>query len=144
MTPVETLRSELHPDGKIHARYPTAELTLCGRRVLAGGSSSGLPDCGVCSRTARLFDRVDGSMPDRWRAGPRRWTPPPPVEIVRVPKIRQPNIPTVRIVASLQAVAIEMGRPPTSYEWDARSPSRRTIYHRFGSWDAALTAAGLA
>jgi hypothetical protein len=73
-----------------------------------------------------------------------RWTPPVLVPVVRVPNVRQPNIPTATLIESLQAVAVELGRAPKSNEWLERSPSRKTLYNRFGSWSAALEAAGLA
>lgn len=54
--------------GRWHARYPTATKTLCGldapQEFQPGRKWP--PDCGPCSRTARLFHRIDGSMPDHW------------------------------------------------------------------------------
>lgn len=66
--PLELLTSELGDDGHWHARYPTARQTLCGRQPAAprrGRKSA--PTCGSCSKTARRFDRIDGSMPAMWK-----------------------------------------------------------------------------
>ena len=67
--PLELLRSERHTDGLWHARYPTATLTLCARDTEPQKQGQRYPPtCGRCSKIARRFDRVDGSMPDQWKA----------------------------------------------------------------------------
>jgi hypothetical protein len=47
------------------------------------------------------------------------------------------------ILSAIRAAAID-GEPPTSDAWrnDGRLPSWSTIYHRFGSWNKAIEAAG--
>lgn len=45
------------------------------------------------------------------------------------------------IVTELRAVAARIGRAPYSREWTG--VSRSTIFRRFGTWSAALEAAGL-
>ena len=53
--------------------------------------------------------------------------------------------PPPRVVERLQAWAHEHGRPPTLEEWrraGARHPSAATVRRLFGSWNAALVAAG--
>lgn len=53
-------------------------------------------------------------------------------------------IETDAIIDSLQAVADDLGEPPTRTQFDERGVcSDGTVYNRFGSWDAALEAAGL-
>lgn len=49
------------------------------------------------------------------------------------------------MVAELQRVASDLGRPPTTTEFDdAETEPGRTAYHdRFGSWEQALEACGL-
>jgi hypothetical protein len=63
----EILTSERGSDGLWHARYPTATVTLCGRKTV--GFKKGRkrpPTCANCCNTARRFDEVDGTMPDHW------------------------------------------------------------------------------
>jgi hypothetical protein len=51
-----------------HAIYPTADLTLCGlAAVLLAPGRRQPPTCGRCSVQSRRFDRIDKSMPERWR-----------------------------------------------------------------------------
>lgn len=65
--PSERLTSDLGPDGRWHARYPTAERTLCGIETPGATPGPGLPpDCGPCAKTARRFHEIDKSMPDHW------------------------------------------------------------------------------
>lgn len=50
-----------------------------------------------------------------------------------------------RIVAALDRWANEHGTPPKAREWMASGPwwpSHRSVLNRFGSWNAAMTAAG--
>lgn len=50
------------------------------------------------------------------------------------------------VIAALQADAVRLGRPPKLNEWRNASPhhpSATTVRDRFGSWNHALTAAGL-
>lgn len=57
---------------------------------------------------------------------------------------RHQRISTAALLASLHAVADELGRTPTAREYDARSEhARTTLANRFDSWNAALDAAGL-
>lgn len=69
LPPLEILRSELHTDGLWHVRYASATRTLCSRPVIEtvvmGRPAD--PTCGRCSKVAREWDRVDGSMPAAWR-----------------------------------------------------------------------------
>lgn len=58
--------------------------------------------------------------------------------------IREVRVSTDSIVDELRAVATRIGRAPYANEWLDRYPSRSTIFRRFGSWSAALEAAGLA
>lgn len=65
----ETLTSELQ-GADWHARYPSAEATLCGldRREPPQVGRRRVPTCGQCGRLARMFDRIDGaSMPAWWK-----------------------------------------------------------------------------
>ena len=51
-----------------------------------------------------------------------------------------------RIVAALRAWAARTGRPPTTIEWHRRGPDwpcHGTVLRVYGSWAAALDAAGL-
>ena len=53
--------------------------------------------------------------------------------------------PPPRVVERLQSWAHEHGRPPTLEEWrraGTRHPSAATVRRLFGSWNAALVAAG--
>lgn len=52
---------------KIHVRYRTARHSLCGLPAPAHEPNHFIPDCGLCSKTARAFDRIDCSMPDHWK-----------------------------------------------------------------------------
>lgn len=55
------------------------------------------------------------------------------------------GIPEADLAAELRRVADEMGRRPTSTEFDERGAySASTYFRRFGSWQAALEAAGVA
>ncbi len=54
-----------------------------------------------------------------------------------------PRIAYEEIVSALRAWAEEHGRSPSSVDWQHGSPSRRLIYRVWGSWAAALDAAGL-
>jgi hypothetical protein len=65
--PCELLRSERHRDGRWHAVYPTATLTLCGREKESQGKGRpGQPTCLRCLGTALAFRRIDGSAPVAW------------------------------------------------------------------------------
>lgn len=60
------------------------------------------------------------------------------------PDHRGTKIPEDKLLAALKELAASLGRPPTSTEMDEGGPfSSTTYYRRFGSWDAALDAAGL-
>jgi len=53
--------------------------------------------------------------------------------------------PTHAVIARLRAWAEEHGRPPTLEEWrraSERNPSAATVRRLFGTWNAALVAAG--
>jgi Homing endonuclease associated repeat len=53
--------------------------------------------------------------------------------------------PTSTVIARLRAWAEEHGRPPTLEEWrraGERNPSSATVRRIFGTWNAALVAAG--
>ena len=66
----ELLTSERGDDGKWHARYPSGTQTLCGLTVSDAATIGRRwpPDCGVCAKAARAFDRIDGySVPEHWR-----------------------------------------------------------------------------
>lgn len=54
-------------------------------------------------------------------------------------------IPDDRLLGRLQVVAMELGRTPSSTEWDARgeSPTVYCFQRRWGSWGRAIAAAGL-
>jgi hypothetical protein len=62
------------------------------------------------------------------------------------PKLRGPNVTEHDIAVALRREAARLGRTPYSREWQREnlSPSSKTIFRRFGTWDAALEAAGLA
>lgn len=62
----------------------------------------------------------------------------------RAPQLR-PKITETDIAQALQQEAARLGRNPYSREWQNLnlSPSSKTIFRRFGSWSAALEAAGL-
>jgi hypothetical protein len=50
-----------------------------------------------------------------------------------------------QIVAAIQAWAERTGQPPTANEWRQQRPSRpttRRVIRVFGSWNAAIVAAG--
>lgn len=48
------------------------------------------------------------------------------------------------LVAALESLAADLGRPPTRAEMEAEGPYSATpYYHQFGSWPAALERAGL-
>lgn len=47
------------------------------------------------------------------------------------------------MLAALRAYAEENGEPPTFDAWLGRRPGRTSLRDRFGSWNAALAAAGL-
>ncbi len=50
-----------------------------------------------------------------------------------------------RIVAAIQAWNVIHGRPPTSTDWRTAThltPSAAVVFRRFGSWNAAIVAAG--
>jgi hypothetical protein len=65
LPPLERLGST--PDGVlIHAAYPSAQRTLCLLRTDGAEPGGPVPTCLVCVETARVWDRVDGSAPDRW------------------------------------------------------------------------------
>lgn len=53
-----------------------------------------------------------------------------------------------RIVAAIQAWAEKNGRPPAADEWRVTGlwehPSQGTVLAKFGTWNAAVTAAGFA
>lgn len=54
------------------------------------------------------------------------------------------RIPDEDLLADLRAVADDLGHPPTRNEYDGHgSFHNRTFHSHFGSWDAALEAAGL-
>ena len=57
---------------------------------------------------------------------------------------REP-IPTDDLIAALQRCATLAGGTPSLRDYDRliSRPSHRTVWRRFGSWSAALTAAGL-
>ncbi len=77
------------------------------------------------------------------RPGEARKTSPPAIE--QPPAGAVPRWPPPRVVERLQAWAHEHGRPPTLEEWrraGARHPSAATVRRLFGSWNAALVAAG--
>jgi hypothetical protein len=64
----ELLSSDLGDDGLWHARYPSASKTLCGQTAPERKRGRRVPpDCGKCGRAARMFDRIDRSMPNAWR-----------------------------------------------------------------------------
>lgn len=50
------------------------------------------------------------------------------------------------MLGGLQVLAARLGHSPTTREWDhgGRKPSSTTLIHRFGAWENALSAAGLA
>jgi hypothetical protein len=58
---------------------------------------------------------------------------------------RRPRFTDEELIAALRALAAELGRPPRSYEMQARRdlPSPGAYQRRFGSWNQALEAAGL-
>jgi hypothetical protein len=107
-------------------------------------------------RALRRFGREHGRSPtsSEWRRARRR---PAADTIIRhcgswahalaqmTPRERVPRGPGAEeIVARLRGYEREHGRPPTLAEWQRRrlEPSVNTIYRRFGSWPAALVAAG--
>jgi hypothetical protein len=49
------------------------------------------------------------------------------------------------LIGSLQVLALRLGRTPTTSDWRraGRQPSEKTFSDRFGSWPAAIRAAGL-
>lgn len=49
-----------------------------------------------------------------------------------------------QLLGALQVYAMQKGHPPTSKEWERekRRPSSSTFSNRFGSWEAAMRAAG--
>ena len=74
---------------------------------------------------------------------------PPGTPAAKVPSQRirklQPRISEQDIAVALRREAARIGRNPYSREWQDRNlrPSSKTIFRRFGTWSAALTAAGL-
>jgi Homing endonuclease associated repeat len=77
------------------------------------------------------------------RPGEARKTGSPAIE--HPPAEAVTRWPPPRVVERLQAWAHEHGRPPTLEEWrraGARHPSAATVRRLFGSWNAALVAAG--
>lgn len=61
------------------------------------------------------------------------------------PRLRGPNVTEADIAVALRREAARLGRTPYSREWQRENlrPSSKTIFRRYGSWDAALEAAGL-
>jgi len=51
-------------------------------------------------------------------------------------------VPTAELIDDLQALAVKLGEPPTATQMDERGPRWRSVYHRFGSRNDALAAAG--
>lgn len=67
----ELLTAQKGVDGHWHAHYPTGTKTLCGLDV--GPIKRGpkmLPDCGVCSKTARAWQRIEPCFPNAWLPEP--------------------------------------------------------------------------
>jgi len=68
LPPREILTSQRGTDGLWHALYPSATKTLCNRDALPLTKGRRYPPtCGVCAKTARRFDRIDGTAPAHWR-----------------------------------------------------------------------------
>ena len=70
--------------------------------------------------------------------------------IVGDPKVKKrpaakPRVTNVSIGEALRRETARLGRPPYSREWQAQNlrPSTKTIYRHYGTWDAALEAAGV-
>lgn len=54
------------------------------------------------------------------------------------------SISRAELVSALRDLASELGRPPTQTDMDTQGPYSADIYHnRFGSWNTALSEAGL-
>lgn len=63
----ETLACQTGPDGRIHARYPTALRTLCLLEAEGLASSSPQPTCETCLGVARVQGAaVEGACPESW------------------------------------------------------------------------------
>lgn len=60
--------------------------------------------------------------------------------------MRVPKWTRERIVSALQAWALEHGRPPSGTDWRVTGlwehPSTGTVLLKFGTWNAAMVAAG--
>jgi hypothetical protein len=65
---------------------------------------------------------------------------------VRKAKHRYTPWPPPQIIQALQAWAAANGRPPHGLDWITAAPGRPcagTVYNHYGTWQAALHAAGL-
>ncbi len=154
----ELLTSQLHDDGLWHAHYASARKTLCMRLVQPVSAGRRFPPtCGRCSKIARRFHRIDKSMPAHWLPEelPIEETP----TILHLPSAdslatqtgpRPTGRPVIwtreAIIGALRSWHIRNGQPPRAADWTIGSelnPVSATASRAFGSWNAALEAAGL-